>query len=159
MKELLLHNSDKKILVDDEDFDKLNLYTWYLCPAGYARASINKKRVYLHRHLLNRKLKKGLVTDHKNRNTLDNRKSNLRVCSFKQNIANCKKIIGKSSKYKGVRYDKSGKRRKRWMASCETNGKSFTLGRFKTEEEAALCYNIKAKEIWGKFANLNVITQ
>jgi len=54
-------------------------------------------------------------------------------------------------------YDTSMKRIKRWMACLETKGKCITLGRFKTQEEAALCYNKHAKVVWGEFARLNKV--
>jgi hypothetical protein len=95
------------------------------------------------------------VIDHINRNPLDNHKSNLRICSQRQNVVNSKKKEGCVSKYKGVSWDISMKRKKRWYAACEYNNKQIKIGRFATEIEAALAYNKKAKELWGEYVTIN----
>lgn len=158
MKEIILENTNKKAIVDDDNFT-LSQYKWQMSPAGYARGTISHKRVYMHRIILKSNLKNGLVSDHINGNRLDNQKNNLRVCSPKQNTINSRKQIGCVSKYKGVRYDTSMKRRKRWMACFKHNTKSVTIGRFYTEEGAADAYNQKAKEIWGGYAKLNDVSK
>jgi hypothetical protein len=59
----------------------------------------------------------------------------------------------KSSKYKGVHYDSE---RKQWIASITgKTGKTVFVGRYKTEQEAALAYNAKAAELFGEYASLN----
>ncbi len=143
--------------MDDELFDSLFLYSWYLCPNGYPRATINKKRVYLHRYLFEQ-IDNNLVVDHINGNILDNRKCNLRLCTTRQNIINSKPQKNKRySKYKGVSYCSTENRRKRWVAACEVYGKRVTIGRFHTEKEAAEAYNKKAYELFGEYAKLNKI--
>lgn len=83
-------------------------YKWSISPDGYARATINKKRYYIHRFLI----PNAKIVDHINGNTLDNRRENLREASFQQNIANSFKKPGLSI-YKGVSYDKNSKRKKK----------------------------------------------
>lgn len=61
-----------------------------------------------------------------------------------------------SSQYKGVSHTKR-KLSKKWIAAIHINGTSKNLGYFKTEEAAALAYNKKALELWGKDAHLNNI--
>jgi len=92
--------------------------------------------------------------DHINRNRLDYRKENLRPCNKSQNMANSKISKRNSSGYKGVSFDPS---RNNWRAVICKRGKYITIGRYNTKEEAAEAYNLKAKELFGKFANLNVI--
>jgi outer membrane cobalamin receptor len=146
-----------EIIVDDEDYPLIKDYKWAVSKHPYPRATINGVRYYLHTFilLLHEISYTGMTADHKNGDTLDNRKENLRVCTSAQNIANSRKKNGCKSRYKGVRYDTSMKRRKRWMAACEFGGKCITIGRYGTEEEAALAYNKKAKELWGDYAWLN----
>ena len=99
----------------------------------------------------------GMVVDHINHNTLDNRKSNLRVCTYSQNHINSASRGG-TSKYKGVFLYKKGTRKERWraMAYC---GKPYFLGYFDTEDEAGIAYNNKVKELFGEYAYLNKIEE
>lgn len=152
--ELQIEGSNKKIMID-ENMESLKKYKWHFHKAGYVRATINGRREFCHRIILN--AKKGEIIDHINGDKLDNRRTNLRFCTFQQNTANSSKKENCISRFKGVRFDTSMKRRKRWMAACEHSGKSITIGRFKTQEQAAIAYNNKAKEIWGEFARFNVI--
>ena len=60
----------------------------------------------------------------------------------------------KNCKYKGVYWDQSNKKYKTFITS---EGKDYWIGRFKSEKEAALAYNKKAVELFGKFAKLNKV--
>jgi len=92
--------------------------------------------------------------DHINHNTLDYRKSNLRRASYQGNSANSRKLKIGSSRYKGVSWDRS---RSKWRVQIMLNRKNIFIGRFELEEEAAIAYNEKAKELFGEFAYLNEI--
>jgi hypothetical protein len=105
----------------------------------------------LHRIII--KARKGEYVDHKNCDTLDNRKSNLRLCNLQQNAMNQSvQNIKKTSIYKGVYYKKD---RSKWRANIKINGKNIHIGYFLTQEEAAIKYNEKALEIFGEFARIN----
>jgi hypothetical protein len=108
---------------------------------------------------------KGLVVDHINRNPLDNRLVNLRICTKSQNARNkgpCKKS---TSKYKGVSIDNKGLPtlpKKHWCAQIEAGkddkGKRITRKKlFLTEKEAAIQYNEWAKELHKEFAYINEV--
>lgn len=71
--------------------------------------------------------------DHIDHNTLNNQKSNLRICSNADNIRNGKLRVNNKSGYTGVRYRKD---RKKWYAYIKVNYKNITLGTYKTKEEA-----------------------
>lgn len=137
----------KFVLVDDEDFERLNKWSWYY-HAGYAarRKSPENKIMMMHREIM--MTPKGMDTDHKNNNRLDNRKDNLRICNRSQNNLNIGKRPNNTSGYKGVfwRSDK-----KLWLARV---GKIYA-GKFKDKEAAAKAYDKKAKELFGRFAKLN----
>lgn len=107
------------------------------------------KTVYMHREIMG--TPKGMDTDHIDRNGLDNRKCNLRICTRSQNNHNRQPRTDCDSRYKGV-----AKQRKRWMAHIQYNGRSIFLGEYDTEIEAAKAYDKKAKEFFGEFARPNI---
>src|SRR6185503_18274808 len=90
-----------------------------------------------------------MVIDHINGNRLDNQRSNLRICTQQQNIWNSRKKRGYSNKYKGVTQDK------RFPNSFRAIIQGKYLGTFKTSEEAKVIYDLKAKELYGEYNNLN----
>lgn len=146
-------------IVDDDDFDRLNEFNWYACKCGdlyYARRCyrIKGKNVttYMHRFILN--AKKDDKVDHKNHNTLDNQKNNIRICKEYENRANQSVQKRSSSKYLGVSWSR---KESKWIAQIGKNKKNLRIGCFDTEIEAALAYNNKALKLHAEFANPNVI--
>lgn len=147
--EIIIYNEkygDIKTLIDLEDIEKLTRITWGLYKRNaksdtfYIRASIQGKDCRLHRLLMN--CPKGLVVDHINHNTLDNRKSNLRVCTNRENLQNrkldCRNKTGITGIYKTD---------KKYLASICFNYKLIHLGLFdhlsdavKVRKEAELKY-------------------
>lgn len=106
---------------------------------------------YMHREIV--QPKEGFVVDHKNRDTLDNRRENLRPCTPAQNSWNSRsKRKVKSTPYKGVNLDKATGR---YQAMVKKDGKKHHLGRFKTSLEAALAYDAASLELFGEFALTN----
>lgn len=146
----------KFALIDDEDFEWLMSWKWY-CAKGYAvrKKVIEGKRFVfpMHREIMLDQLSEiKTEVDHINRNKLDNRRENLRVCTRKENCRNRKSRSGSTSKYLGV--SKSGNK---WHAQIEVNGMAKHLGFFSVEEDAAIAYNQAALLNFGAFANLNKI--
>lgn len=142
------------VLYDSEDHPIVMLYKWYVGTDGYVR-TVQALPQLMHRLIMG--VKDPLVhVDHENHNLLDNRRLNLRKCTRSENMAN-RKPRGES-KYLGVsyqRYKVKGKEYCYIIATILNGGKKKTLGRFKNEESAAIAYDDAAKEIHGKFANLN----
>lgn len=140
-------------IVDDEDYEELNQHKWCI-RTGYAiRWQKGKKpprRIDMHRHIL--KAPPNLLVDHINGNKSDNRKFNLRLATHSQNHANQMKRRRATSEYKGVCWKK---RERKWSAQAAYLGKSYHLGHFNSEREAALAYNQKASSLFGEFAKLN----
>ncbi len=146
-------------IIDSQDSQKISKHRWYLRKkktVSYAITSIrhgNKSRkTGMHNLILI--AGNGLEIDHIDGNGLNNRRSNLRVCTRSQNLMNMRKSKG-SSKYKGVHWRKDSKK---WRAYIMLNYKQTHLGFFNDETEAAKAYNDKAKELFGRFANLNIIS-
>lgn len=138
-------------IVDDDMFDLLNAHKWYLSN-GYAvsggRTGL-KSFTKMHRFILD--AKDGEEVDHKDRNTLNNCRNNLRIATREQNIHNQQKRIGTKNKYKGVSFVK---RLSLYQARCRMNHKDYFLGYYKTDIAAAYAYNIKAMEL-SEFILLN----
>ena len=129
-------------LVDECDAERVNGLTWSLHPRGYAQANIDGKRVLLHRFVLGMpSVGKGrgsgvfvAQVDHINCDKLDNRRANLRVVTNQQNHENRQGGHG-TSRYRGVYFHKaSGK----WMARYKLNQKTYYVGNYDDEYEAAI---------------------
>ena len=158
MKEIQLTHG-KVCIVDDEDFERLSKQKWHVTRNGatfYARGAIRQKDnrwrcILMHRFILNIS-DKSVFVDHKNRDTLDNRKENLRLCSPAQNSWNRQGKNQSTSVFKGVSWYK---RWPSWKVQIWDCGKVLHLGYFKDEVLAAKAYDEKAKEIHGEFAILN----
>lgn len=103
-------------------------------------------------HFIVGSVKGALVIDHINRNPFDNRRINLRICSVAQNGYNTSKQKNRSSIYKGV-YKPKG--RKKFRCTIHKDNKSYFLGNFYNEIDAAHVYDKKARELFCEFAYLN----
>jgi hypothetical protein len=98
---------------------------------------------------------KGMQTDHINRNKLDNRKSNLRVCTASQNRMNQPTRGNSTSDYRGVYQPKD---KNKWKSVIQHQNKRVFIGYFKEETHAALAYDLWAKELFEEFAQTNFIS-
>lgn len=137
-------------LVDNGDFESVSRLRWRIHTGGYAIASHKNRRtkIYMHRFILHQLGK--LVTDHINRNKLDNRRGNIRACDQTLNHANRVGKIGRSIKYKGVKREGN-----RWAARLINRRKEYYLGILQTDIEAARAYDAFAIKTWGEFARPN----
>lgn len=141
-------------LLDDEDFERfkhLRINVRGPIENRYAivkteRIGRQQKYVCLHRLIVN--AGPGQFVDHINRNTLDNRKCNLRVCTHKQNL--CNRLAALRVGFKGVVVHQG-----KYRATIQPNGKDVQLGMFRSAEEAARAYDEAARHYYGEFARLN----
>lgn len=139
----------KFAIIDDCDYSKIKGQRLWMIRSGYVVTYVHKKgNVYLHRLITG--ASKGKNVDHINHNKLDNRRSNLRICTDEQNQANRIKNMDNTSGYKGVT-----KNRRMWVARISIKGKLKHLGIFKEKIQAAKAYDYKAKELWGEYAHTN----
>lgn len=143
-------------IVDDEDFERVSEYRWFYWLkknsnlSGYASAQVNKRTTMMHRLIIG--AKPGELVDHINGDPLDNRRSNLRVCTPLENKRNSKKRIKTKSIYKGL---SKGEGRKKWQVQLRYDGKKITIGNFESEIEAARAYDKAARLYYGAFASTN----
>lgn len=150
----------KVALVDDVDYAHLIAFNWYAKKdrannyAAYVHrpgSGIRGRKLLMHRLVMG--AKPGEQVDHKNGNTLDNRRGNLRLCSNAENQRAFKrKRLTVTSKFRGVCWCEG---RQKWIAQIKLNGKHFNLGRFSSEEDAARAYDAKARELFGEYASPN----
>lgn len=120
----------KFAIVDDEDYKLLNKQSWYLSSHGYAMTGKSPHQ-YMHR-IIN-KTPKGFLTDHINRDTLDNRKINLRVADKRINSINRGLQSNNTSGHKGISWSKQ---HKKWETYIWKNGVKIMLGIFKNFNDA-----------------------
>jgi len=144
-------------IVDDEEFERLNKYGWWLGAGGYPLRQIYigksgdkylYKNVFMHQDIMGTKI--GFRVDHVDGNKLDNQKKNLRFASKSQNNWNRKNT--NPSGYKGIQFHTTSKK---WRAKITKNDKQYFLGCFDTKEEAAKAYDNAANQLFGDFARLN----
>lgn len=149
--EMALYNKHGEIightLIDIQDIEKAQRYKWHMMSNGYVAHKSTKISLLLHRYLTDPP--KGMVVDHINRNPLDNRRSNLRICTQKQNARNLGIRSDNTSGYKGVRYHPQWG----WQAYIANKGKQIHVGWYKTKEEAVKARMRRANEFYGGFAN------
>ena len=140
----------KFAIVDAADYERLNRYRWNAFDSGgkiYARRSYPGGTILMHREIM--QTPDGMVVDHINGNSLNNRQCNLRNCTPRQNEHNKPPRSGKS-RFKGV-YPRGDK----WFAAIKSGGTTHYLGTFDDQIEAAKARDRKAYELQGEFAYLN----
>ena len=160
--ELIPLTKGKYTIVDKDVFEFLSSYKWYAQTTSYGfymagrrePKELNEDMVLMHRQIMG--LTKGdkNVVDHINHISYDNRRINLRVCTRQKNNWNTTPRKVGTSKYKGVYYRKD---RKKWTSRINKDEKPYRLGDFENEIDAAIAYNHKAIELFGKFSCLNKI--
>ena len=103
------------------------------------------------------KTSKNEKIDHINRNKLDDRRKNLRICTVSQNGINRPKCNSNcTSRYKGVYLIP---KTKSWKSGLKINNKSISFGNYPTELEAAYIYNQNVSKYFGEFSVYNDLSQ
>jgi hypothetical protein len=136
---LTIIDADSLASIQDRKWSALCAQKWV-----YAVSRVSGKVTYLHRHLLSAPA--GMTVDHINGNTLDNRLSNLRICTVSQNARNAR-VKPHSSQFKGVHRLRPG--------FFQVRARGGYVGTYRDEVEAARAYDRKALELFGEFARTN----
>lgn len=104
----------------------------------------------LHRLLAD--VPKGLFVDHRDGDGRNNRRSNIRVATTRENRRNETKLREHTSSYRGASWSEDSQG---WQARCGIGTQHLHLGIFNTAIEAALAYDKAAREHFGEFASTN----
>ena len=140
---LLTSNTKEEVYFDLNDAEKILQHCWFKDCEGYPSTTIKTKRIRLHVFL-------GLKWhDHQNRNKLDNRRKNLRPCTYSQNGTN-----------KGLRSDNTSgvigvywfNRDKKWKSQINIDGKIKNLGTYINKDDAIKSRLIAEVEHYKEFA-------
>jgi hypothetical protein len=150
-------------LIDSSDAAIVGKFNWFAhgkMPTDlfYAHTNVYKNGsdgersiLKLHRLLLGLSFDSILLGDHINANTLDNRRANLRIADFGQNVRNTRIRKNNSSGLKGVSFDKFTNR---WLVVITHNRKQIHIGRYDTKELAHAAYCDAAERMHGEFARI-----
>lgn len=138
-------------IVDEADIERVRHLNWKFAN-GYARRSDGKGP--MHRYLLN--APEGVQVDHINNNRLDNRRSNVRLCTQDQNVRNVGMRGSNTTGFKGVTLRK---KTGRYLAQIGFAKRKIYIGSFGTADEAARAYDKVASSLFREFAQLNFSTE
>lgn len=146
--------------VDDDKFEFLNQWKWCALDTGFGFYAARHrckgdgpgtKTILMHRVLLG--IDHTYEGDHIDGNKLNNMMLNLRIATVQNNRQAFRtKSVNRSSKYRGVCFEKFTKR---WKAEYTLNKKHHTVGRFRTEEEAARARDSAVLIAFGSHAHVN----
>lgn len=143
----------KYAIIDADDFDLVSQHKWHI---NEERGSVescnskNKQNIKIHRLIMEHHFgDSNLIIDHIDRDPLNNRKSNLRFCTYQENTFNKSKQKNCKSGVRGVYWDKS---RSKWAAQIQINLKIIPLGRFEKFEDAVKARKEAEKKYYGDFA-------
>ena len=151
MEDKIINIKGYEVIVSGEDYERVMQHKWHIkCNlkkgGAYFASYVGKSSIVkLHRFIIN--CPENMIVDHINGNVLDNRRSNLRICTKHQNTMN--KIVTNTSGYKGVSWHK---RDKKWQAQIKINYVNIHLGLFSTPELAHKAYCEAAIKYHGEFA-------
>lgn len=143
-----------EVIIDKDDYEKIIAHRRHVkqitrnavyFQTRYSKNEKRKGRFILHRLIMN--APKGVIVDHINGKTLDNRKQNLRLCSHSENVKNAGVNKNNRLGVKGVR-----KLDNHYEARIQCNKKRLFIGCFMTLEEAETAYKQKANELFGEFS-------
>lgn len=152
MNTIKLSNSKYSFNIDDEDYDRVNQYSWSLGQDDTIHARVGNEVINIGRFILS--YYGPNTVDHKDRDRFNNQKENLRLATRSQNQQNRKIPSQNTSGFKGVHWER---RMNKWRARITVNKYTIHLGFFSDKIEAAKAYNKSALVNFGEFAVLNEV--
>lgn len=147
---------NKMALVDDDMFDYLNQFKWFVTKSNNTFYVVRKfwtpegkRNMQMMHHLVlgitRLPIILGLDTDHKDGDGLNNQRHNLQIITHRKNTQN--KVIHRGGRLFECSLKNDQKRKKRWRAEIQINGKRVFLGYFTTEQEAHEAYLAAEKDL------------
>lgn len=159
--DMVLIISGYEVIIDDEDYERISNYNWgikRIGPAPYVRCGGGNKAtgcrktfkpsILMHRFIMGLEPGDKRIIDHKNMNTLDNRKENLRICTATENSRNVTKRKNNKTGLKGVAIFKQNGR---YRAYITVNKKQIHLGYYTDKEKAHNAYIEASKKYHGEY--------
>lgn len=152
-----IHAKGVIIKIDDDALHFLDNVNWYVLKNKKNKQYVvvrnkGEKSKYLHRLILGVEDSKIFV-DHISGDCLDNRRSNLRLCTNAENSRNQRKCSASKSPYKGITWNKQNKK---WMAQItDDKGKHRYLGSYVDPKEAHEAYCEASKKYHGEFGRIS----
>ncbi|MGG7143599.1 hypothetical protein ACQPVP_09050 [Clostridium nigeriense] len=140
-----------KVKIDQEDLEKCSKLTWHYAKnkdSKYIQTRIKGKMVKLHRFIMNI-YDRNMLVDHINRNTLDNRKLNLRIANYQENSFNRSLRSDNSTGVAGINYHKTNNK---WRAKIRYNGIDIHLGYFSDINEAIINRQLAEEILFGEYS-------
>lgn len=138
--------------IDADDYDLLSGIKWW-SNGGYFHGRLNGRLVSMHRLIMGVVDDKNSVIDHIDRNPLNNRRANLRICTHTDNCRNSKgKNVKKTTIYKGVWWSTS---KQRYYSQITVDNKCLTIGSGQDATYLAHAYDAFARYHYKEFAFLN----
>lgn len=148
-------------IVDDDDYEMLSALKWrvFVSPRSTSPYAVRSHHLgcvgdspFMHRQIMGLRIGDKQQVDHINGDGLDNRRSNLRLASARQNMSNRRKLTVGLSAYKGVNpRGPVGP----YRARIRVNGRLIHIGQYAVETDAARAYDCAATHYFGEFALLN----
>lgn len=148
------HGKGKRAIVDADMYDYLNQFKWHINSDGYPQHSFwnkeTKKDVDKKMHQVVMNTPKGMDTDHISSDKLDNRRSNLRICTHSQNGMNRGRQSNNTSGYKNIYWSPP---HKQWRIIIVVNKKRHNLGLYRNIEDAVKARDEYLVKLHGKYMN------
>lgn len=137
------------------DLDDIHVAStaWTIDPRGYVvgRPEGFQNSITLHRWLMLGAEKVEVTIDHRDRDKLNNRRTNLRICTQGENAKNTSIPTNNTSGAKGVSQTPGG----RWRARIWLDRVEIHIGTFDSVEDASAAYDRAALDLHGEFASPN----
>lgn len=140
-------------IVDDEDYEQLSKHSWYCHRSSDGSLSAcrrdkqTRRLVIMHREIAGAPHDK--VIDHRDGNTLNNTRANLRICTQSENNMNKRLASNNTSGAKGVHWHKQISK---WQAMIKKNGRRYFLGSYANIEDAIRAYRNAEDEMFGEYS-------
>jgi hypothetical protein len=157
MEDVIISIGKFEVIISACDAEKIYAHSWHKSGHpkrggpyfSYTTPRPAHKQITLHHFIVD--CPPGMCVDHINGNTLDNRRSNLRICAQEENNRNRCKNSNSTSGYKGVFWDNHYKK---WASYIQVNNKRIYLGRFNDPKKAYVAYVAASKKHHGEFGRI-----